>query len=164
VEVWNPIPEFDGYEASTNGSIRKNSGKVLCKSVTQRGYHCVTIYKNGWDSRRAYLVHHLVLFAHVGPKPSPTCQCRHLNGIKFDNRLENLRWGTVAENVADKINHGTLPVGEDTHFAKLTEEDVREILLSTASAKALAKLYGVKRDAIFRIRRRDTWKHLTYPQ
>lgn len=47
-------------------------------------------------------VHHLVLEAFVGPRP-PGMEACHFDGNAQNNRLENLRWGTSAENKADAI-------------------------------------------------------------
>ena len=54
---------------------------------------------------RSRWVHHLVLEAFVGPCP-PGLQCRHLNDVGTDNRLENLVWGTSSENAVDMVNNG----------------------------------------------------------
>lgn len=41
--------------------------------------------------------------------------CRHLNGNPYDNRLENLAWGTPSENMLDKVRHGTHHNAIKTH-------------------------------------------------
>lgn len=47
-------------------------------------------------------VHHLVLEAFVGLRPQGT-ECCHYDGDTTNNRLDNLRWGTSADNKADAI-------------------------------------------------------------
>lgn len=71
-------------------------------------------------------VHQLVLEAFVGLCPDGM-ECRHLNGVRDDNRLENLCWGTRKENQNDKIVHGNSLKGERNPYAKLSNEDVVEI-------------------------------------
>jgi hypothetical protein len=53
-------------------------------------------------------------------------QCRHLDGNRSNNRLDNLAWGTPLENGADKARHGTAK-GERNGRAKLTAAKVRRI-------------------------------------
>lgn len=68
-----------------------------------KGYLIVNLC-NGHSHVRT--IHRLVLETYVGPCPEGM-QCRHLNGNQFDNRFENLCWGTPSENVRDTIQHGT---------------------------------------------------------
>lgn len=56
---------------------------------------------------RRYLVHRLVCEAFHGPAPEATMDVAHNNGNRTDNRAENLRWATRAENIADQRKHGT---------------------------------------------------------
>jgi hypothetical protein len=51
-------------------------------------------------------VHRLVLKAFVGPCPEGMEGC-HWDGDACNNKLDNLRWATHAENVEDSIRHGT---------------------------------------------------------
>lgn len=91
-------------------------------------------------------------------------ECRHLNGIRADNRLENLAYGTVAENMADKQSHGTQLCGEQIkHFVKLTEERVKEIRQKHTEGRSMGSLgreYGVTVGNIHAIIHRKSWKHI----
>lgn len=82
-------------------------------TVTIAGYLVVGL------GGKTHFVHHLVLVAFVG-EPGPKEECRHLNGIRSDARLANLKWGSRVENHADKITHGTDASGERNSGAKLT--------------------------------------------
>lgn len=68
------------------------------------------------------MVHRLMLEAFVGPCP-PGMECRHLNGVADDNRLENLCWGTHLENEMDRRRHGTMA----NKNRKLSEASVAEL-------------------------------------
>jgi hypothetical protein len=68
------------------------------------GYHTVTLSNRG--VAKTWRAHALVLTAFVGDRPIGA-QTRHLNGIRSDNRLANLAWGSAVENHADKVRHGT---------------------------------------------------------
>ena len=115
-------------------------------------------------------IHRLVLEAFIGPCPMGQ-QTRHLNGIRGDNRLENLRWGTYKENNHDKAAHGTNGLGKlrpqttgDKHpMAKLKEADVRAIYAAVsggATKESMAQQYGVTWGCIHLICNRRNWKHL----
>ena len=153
---WAPIPNAPGYEASDLGEIRRN-GKVL-KQGRCFGYRYIGIaYASGRRCRRA---HRVILEAFRGPDERPV---RHLNGVRDDNRLSNLRYGTQAENEADKATHGTQAIGERNGFSKFTEDQVRAIRRRLAEGemiKTLAAEYGAHRESIYLIKIRRIWKHV----
>src|SRR3546814_16009402 len=64
--------------------------------------------------------------AFVGPRPDGM-EVAHNDGDPLNNRLENLRYATPAENTDDKLKHGTLLRGNAVGTAKLTVGDVRFI-------------------------------------
>jgi hypothetical protein len=90
-----------------------------------RGYHYVSL-RNGGGSRRTYAVHRLVLEAFIGPCPIG-CQAAHDNGDPDDNRLDNLRWSSAKENIADRTRHGRTVRGEAQKSAKLDRYVVKTI-------------------------------------
>lgn len=89
--VWMPIPNYDGYMASSNGDISSANGNILSKSYTGNGYLKVKI------ARKTRTVHRLVLMAFNGV-PDKEMVCNHKNGVKADNRIENLEWVTQSVN------------------------------------------------------------------
>lgn len=70
---------------------------------TSDGYRLLTLCAGGKRTNRP--VHQLVVLAFIGPRPEGM-EVRHLNGIRSDNRLENLMYGTKKENMADRALHG----------------------------------------------------------
>ena len=101
---------FAGYEVDDTGNIWSHRGwhgkpsRVLRPSLNGHGYNAVTVSRDG--IRKKVLVHVAVCSAFHGPKPSADMEVRHLNGNPLDNRPENLKWGTRAENAADRVKHG----------------------------------------------------------
>jgi len=180
-ESWNAVPGCVGeYEISSRGRVKslsrvihrkdgsswKTKERILVPTLAGRGYLCIAI--RGTHCRRRWYLHRLVLEAFVGPCP-PGMECRHLNGKRNDNRLENLAWGTPKENGLDRIRHGTVShdhgmPGERNHKAKLTEDNVREIRKVYAaggmSQREIGLLYSVGQDTISSIVRRGTWSHI----
>lgn len=126
VEAW--IPGHEGrYSIRTDGTVlgHRAGGRpypIAPRRSARQGHLKVTI---GWP-REHHWVHRLVLEAFVGPAPEGAV-ARHLNGDPTDNHLENLAWGTQAENCLDTVAHGRSARGERNPRAKLTEETVREI-------------------------------------
>ncbi|MBX3288397.1 MAG: HNH endonuclease [Acidobacteria bacterium] len=71
----------------------------------------------------------------------------------------HLRSGTHKDNMMDAIRHHRHAHGE-TSYAKLTEQQVRQILKDTRTQNEIAKSYGVGRKTIDHIKNRRTWKHI----
>jgi hypothetical protein len=139
------------------GITRPIAEKILKNSVI-KGYHRVSLRSDG---KTSYMhVHILVALAFIGPRP-PKADVRHLYGNPLNNRLENLSYGSRAENIADSKRHGTFPVLEKRPGAKLTREDAIAIAKSTETAEALGKRYGIRPATIQQIRRGETWQSVT---
>lgn len=96
MELWRPR---GSYQVSNLGRIKGKSGKIL-KPYTQRcGYLHVTIWEDG--ERKTMKVHRLVALAWI-PIEDNKPYVDHINRIKTDNRVENLRWVTSSENCLNK--------------------------------------------------------------
>jgi hypothetical protein len=78
---------------------------------------------------------------------------------------DHLWLGTCADNTKDMISKGRSrnPVGEKNGAAKLTEQDVRNILASDLCRATLAKNYNVSNSTIYLIKVRKTWSYLSCP-
>ena len=98
------------------------------------GYHSVTILEGG--KKCSKFIHRLVAEAFLS-NPSNKPEVNHLNGIKTDNRLENLEWVTHSENMQHAHNTGLCK-----QFTKPVFDDLRE--LNYKSVKEAAQAYGIK--------------------
>lgn len=157
-EIWKPVAGFEGhYEISNSGRLRHV--RVIESIDSRYGYARVQLRAGGRGKRTQ--VHRLVLEAFVGPCPAGMEAC-HGNGVRADNRLENLRWDTRVANFADRDRHGNTVRGEKSRNAKLTEADVRLAysLRERQSVASIAKMLGVTSGMLHAIFRGRTWKHV----
>jgi hypothetical protein len=171
---YRDVPDFPGYRVGSDGSVwsclevgRRDSKPLLggewhrlVQGRTPNGYRMVTLRKDGRTWTKS--VHQLVLTAFVG-NAAEGQECRHLNGDKDDNRLENLAWGTRSENASDRFRHGTGLCGEKVHTAVLTPEKVREIRSRASAGESyvsLGRVFGVTDVMISNIARGKNWKHV----
>lgn len=174
-EEWRWIPEFEGlYQVSSLGRVRSVDRKVPCKrrgTLAVRGRvlrargSISNPYPGVWlcagrNRRRFATVHTLAMEAFVGPRPDGQ-EVRHLDGNPRNNRLDNLAYGTSAENKADAERHGSLAHGERSGQSKLTAEQVEQIrarLADGESQESVASDYGVTQSHVSRIHRRVNWR------
>jgi hypothetical protein len=171
IEQWKDIPGFEGqYRVSTLGRIssygrrvqsrsgtRVFAGRILTPIKTDRGYMMVNLSVN--RQRKQMPVHRAVLLAWCGI-PDAGMQACHNNGVADDNRLENLRWDTPKNNIADRETHGTKLIGERNPLARLTEEMVRYIRASDRPLKDVANELGVPYSTAKKAKYRKTWAHV----
>ena len=95
-ETWKPIPGYEElYSISSNGQIYSTrSDKVLKPVTNEKGYLKICLQDNGIPKH--FRVHRLVAQTFIpNPQGKPTVD--HINGIRSDNRVENLRWATMEE-------------------------------------------------------------------
>lgn len=125
-------------------------------ALDDEGYAVLSLWARPARAARAMLA--LI----YGPLP-PGMVVRH----KCDNRVcvnpDHLTVGSQADNIADKVARDRQARGTGNAAAKLTEPDVRDIRArhaAGASAKALAREYGVNPRAITFVVRGTTWRHV----
>lgn len=111
-ELWKPVVDYEGlYEVSNLGRIRSlprkgTKGGILRPGKVRKGYHQVSLTRGMRGNPQR--VHRIVAQAWI-PNPDNKPQVNHKNGIKSDNRVENLEWMTNLENMRHAIANGLNP-------------------------------------------------------
>ncbi len=134
-----PVPNCPDYHVDAQGNLysTKRSTEPRKLTLNYRGNiaHRITWRaKDNEGNYRNYTVHTAVLHVFKGPRPTPKHVARHLNGDRYDNRADNLAWGTQSDNSQDALAHGTIYMkrgaANPRGNARLTEWQARAIYQS----------------------------------
>ena len=142
------------YEVTEDGKIWSNFSSMFIKlQIGKLGYHIVRLGTKKLGNKKTFYIHRLVAQAYISnPNNLPTVN--HKNGIKTDNRVENLEWCTQKENVRHSWAIGTSKprYNLDHPFTKISEDVVSEIRTKIdykyGTMTKLAKEYGVSTSLI----------------
>lgn len=169
VEIWKPVPYDARYMVSNFGNIKGPRREHLAGGMDKNGYRIFGVWNKGFC--KTLKVHRVVAEAFLGQIPEGM-QVNHKNGVKSDNRLENLEVVTASENVKHAFDvlgkkplgkHSNRPNGGKHHNSKLTELDVAEIrnLYSNGMRQAdLAAMFHTPQTNISKIVRGKAWAHV----
>ena len=118
IEIWKPVVGYEGlYEVSNLGNVRSlnynhtNKPKLLKQDLCKNNNLRVTLYNR---TKKRFLVHRIVAEAFM-PNPYNKPEIDHINTIRTDNRVENLRWVTHTENMNNPITH-TKSINSKLHY------------------------------------------------
>lgn len=166
-EIWKDVKDFEGlYQVSNLGNLKRLVSKrvlferLIGSSIDRYGYVKRALCKDG---KMYYFTEHRLVANAFIPNAFNKPSVNHINGIKTDNKVENLEWCTNKENTQHAIRIGLKDQkGIKHHKCKLTEKQVLEIreIGFSQTRMFLSKKYDVSRTTILGIIRRDFWKHI----
>lgn len=149
--IWKEISGFKGkYEASSCGTIRNTETKnILSGSLTESGYLRVCLKLDGkW---KCYKVHRIIAETFVS-NPYNKREINHKNGIKTDNRIENLEWVNHDENMHHAWENGLIQnagrkrktvvniINGEKHIYKDTFSAAKELNIPIDAIRLLCRL------------------------
>ena len=146
---WKDVCGFEGlYKINRDGKIigfynqsRKEYKRTF---LDKHGYEIVALYKN--KKRKWYFVHRLVAQTFI-PNPQNKPQVDHINTIKTDNRVENLRWVTNFEN-----SRNILSFKRTSENGKIQIKKAQEIIKKKIRCIETGEIFNSRMDAVRKIR------------
>ncbi len=145
MECWKFIEGLDGrYEISDQGRVRYLGSTIKFQATTVKGYKEVRIKFKG--KKYILKVHRLVAKNFV-ENPKGYDDVHHKNGIKGDNRSENLEW-------IDHREHTKLLGGFNHYMNKIKKGDdlvIKALYLKGHTQKSISKMFEIDPSVISRI-------------
>jgi len=154
-ENWKDIAGYEGhYQISDCGRVKSlKFGAELILAQAKTNYLSVSLWLDG--KLKVVKVHRLVAEAFI-PNMDNKPQVNHLDGNKFNNKVENLEWATRSENANHALALGLMPKGLNHKNAKVDHDRVHAFHLSNPelSQAKIANVFGVCQSLICRILKR----------
>ncbi len=152
------VKSIDHYYNSIRGK-RLKKGRIIKPQKDKKGYIRVSLSMDCVKFTTG--IHRLVAKSFI-PNPNNKSYVNHINGIKSDNRAENLEWCTNSENIIHAYKNDLIKsnLGEDHHMSKFSNNEVAKIRLLHSKGrtnKELAIRYNISEAAMSKIIRNKSY-------
>lgn len=173
MKVWKEIKGFEDYQVSSDGELKtfnwKNKGiEAIMKPAFDNGGYLRTMLKHKETGKFSTIKVHRIVAQTFLENPLNKPQVNHKNGVRHDNRIENLEWVTHSENQLHSFRILDRDVkGEKNSCAKLKNENVLWIRENYPNRKSLnltrkkiAEMFGISEGTLKQVISRKKWKHI----
>ena len=151
-DVWKEIEDYgEGYEVSNLGRVRNQKHKVL-KPYNSNGYQVVSLSYQG--KCKKFKVHRLVATAFI-PNQDNKKEIDHINTIRDDNKVDNLRWVTTSENAHNVI---TLEKNRVAHLKENLSGDTLKKMSLSAKGRVFDKEVVKRRNILITSKNKERSK------
>jgi hypothetical protein len=177
LEVWKKIKESPFYLVSNYGNIKSvfriverankrpytSKERIMKPATDDNGYLRCGLSIDG--KLRTFKVHRLVASAFCKGMTLEKNEVNHINGIKSDNRAENLEWITRSANCKHSFDTGLQKPkkGMLNGHSKLKDSDIKQIrqmFLEGYSSRKIAKIYNMDKTIFLDIKNGKCWSHV----
>lgn len=148
-EEWRPVKDFDDYQVSNLGRVKKRSywkigryGRVfkinehICKVVNSKGWYLTLILKDGLGGHKTCRIHRLVWETFNGKIPNGYV-IHHIDGDRQNNKLNNLQMISTAEHHKIHLAEHPEMVESMRHYNKFVRP--KKVCQFTLDGKFIAK-------------------------
>lgn len=178
-EIWKEVPSLSGltskkYAVSNYGGVASYTKSIkdlyVLKTHLNSGFPVISLTING--KSKAIFIHHLVAEVFLKKRNHLCSQVIHLDYVKQNNKVANLKWVTRQERnnhaklnptlikaIAGKIHTGSMA-------KKLDEKTVIKLKKEIwnpkrkLTFKQLAEKYGIAEMNLYRIKSGEMWFHI----
>jgi hypothetical protein len=129
-EIWKDVKGYeDKYMISSKGRLlNKKTNHISMHQINKNEYVSATLVDG--KNKKSTRIHRLVAEAFLSNDKNKLT-VNHINGIKNDNRVENLEWATYYENTRHASVNGLMNIinlkGEEARKFRLKDVEIKEI-------------------------------------